>query len=352
MTLGGGSLSVAGNLTNDGSIWVNAGCADYACGMYFGGSLGVGGSLMNNGSISVASDTRVGSEVSVDGDLTNNGVLTLGFEYGSPQMIVGGNFTNIGGASVNGGTLNVAGTLTNQSVLLQGRDAYGNTVNTGGLWLGNDAVVTAAAVNNSGSILIDKGSQLTVNASGPYNQSAGLTDVNGTLVATDVNINGGTLMGTGFIEGSVADGAAAVTIGSGATFQPAGNAMMVDGSFSLSGIFDENIDSASNSGALFVEETADIAGGTLDIDLPDGDSFLTNGETFPILFASGGLSGTFSTINGLDFGTGGTWLVNYTADEVILTAHTPEPASLLLFGTGFLGLGLLLARKKAFGSHL
>jgi hypothetical protein len=84
-----------------------------------------------------------------------------------------------------------------------------------------------------------------------------------------------------------------------------------------------------------------------------------------ILDATGGRSGTFTKINGLDFGTGDkdSWTVGYTADEVTLTANipadpalmvaadpgsaTPEPGSLLLFGTGLLGLAWLVHRKRA-----
>jgi hypothetical protein len=70
--------------------------------------------------------------------------------------------------------------------------------------------------------------------------------------------------------------------------------------------------------------------------------------TFTILDAVNGITGTFSTINGLDFGSGDYFSVNYTTDTVTLTANvTPEPASLLLLGTGLLALPLLVRRKQS-----
>ncbi len=140
-----------------------------------------------------------------------------------------------------------------------------------------------------------------------------------------------------------------------ATFQPS-DPMTIDGTFTLDGTdtFRENIDSGSNFGALDVQGAPGTAviDGTLDINLPDGFAFLTNGESFTILDAMGGLSGTFSSIVGDTFGSSGTWSVEYSADAVTLTANvptsttTPEPATLFLFGTGLLGLAWLATRKR------
>src|SRR5262249_53910960 len=118
---------------------------------------------------------------------------------------VSGNFINASGAQLTfagGGAqsvLNVGGTFNNAGTV----QMAGN----------NDVLNVTGLFTNSGAVTIGPGE--TLNALGGYTQTAGTTTVPraGTLAPPAVNINGGTLQGTGSLIGST-------TISGGASLLP------------------------------------------------------------------------------------------------------------------------------------
>ncbi len=294
-----------------------------------------GAGLSVEGSFTTGSNSALANLGSIEGALTLDNGQTTSVTPGSGTLTVSST-----------GSLNVASASTALAVT-------GNLSNAGTVTAGSGGAISASGnyAQSAGTTTVAAGGTLIA---GTYSQSAGTTDVNGTLISATVTINGGTLEGSGTIEGTAMGGSAAVTL-TDATLEP-GHSLTVYGSVDPNSTdpFVENIYSASNYGVLDVlgsSGTADISGSTLDIDLPDGSGFLTNGETFTILDATGGLTGEFSVVNGLDFGNGDSFSVGYSADGVTLTANiptspTPEPAGLLLFGTGLVALGWIVRRKR------
>ncbi len=339
---------VNGNLANSGDVTISGGASLATTGNYSqtsgmttvnDGSLGAGGALNN--------DSASTLYIQNGGSVTANSVDNFG-------NVTTGNAVSDSGNN----SLSVTGTFTNESsgalaLMANGDSASAGTFsNAGSVSLASGTSLTAGkgGFSNSGTVSLASGSTLTAAS---YAQSAGTTDVDGTLISPTVTITGGTLEGSGTIEGAAMGGSTAVTL-SNATIEP-GNSLTVYGSVDPNSTdpFVENIYSKSNYGVLNVvgaPGTADISGSTLDINLPDGYGFLTNGETFTILDATGGLTGTFATIDGLDFGSGDYFTYAYGTDTFTLTANiptpkTPEPASLLLLGTGLLALGWMIRRK-------
>lgn len=383
---GGTSWTINGNLINDGNGFVNY---SGTSGITVNGTLTVTGDLNSQTAISLngtinadtfestiletASLPSSGAAVHVAGAFTQSGLITYlpnADDFTAGQINIDSGIFDVNGFSTN--TLNIASggevDVDQASVgapLAAGTNFSGNpqlTISQGGTLIDNGTVdvgyvvatypshTVPGSANNAGSVTIGSTGNLSV--IGTYTQTAGTTEVNGVLAASDVNISGGLLKGSGTIQGSPTGGVANVSL-SGATIQP-GDPLSITGNFRMDSgsAFDESIWSGNSFGALDVSGTADLAG-TLDIALLNGFAPV-NGEQYVIVDAAGGLSGMFSTIDGLDFGPGNqdNWSISYTGDEAILTANVaptapvPEPAPLALLGIGLVGFALLRRRSK------
>ena len=194
---------------------------------------------------------------------------------------------------------------------------------------------------------------------GTYIQTAGLTKNMGSMTQSSIQINGGILSGTGIITGNV-------TIGAGGAVQP-GNS---PGTLTINGNF-------SNSGRLFI----DIASGSsFDVLNISGNATFNSGSIIEFDFLNGynpsaGSSWNFllaQSVTGLDnvgFMFGGlasglcddfTYLNNNDGFHLIFSnsvlgvhinlltgAEVPVPPSIVLLGSGLLGLmGFGWRRRK------
>ena len=198
---------------------------------------------------------------------------------------------------------------------------------------------------------VGAGSTFTTGGSGNYNQSGGSTKVDGALVAGGGNvfINGGTLLGNmGTITGNVSNGG---TVSPGDAPATAGALRIIGNYVQLAaGIFQLDVGGATAGGQFdLLSVTGSVSlSGTLDIALIN--SFTpTNGEIFTFLLGSGGVSGIFGTTNGLNYGSGH-FNVVYNPNNVELAWVTnptgvPEPGTMILLGSGLLGIAYRVRRK-------
>ena len=206
---------------------------------------------------------------------------------------------------------------------------------------GSTATVNGSVLNNGGCIQIDNSSVLT--AKSGLTQSAGSTLVDGlaNVGATGMQIHGGSLSGTGVINGNVIMGG---TLTPG---DPTG-AMTIIGNYTQTstGTLVEQVGwiSGFSNNPLFVVGNAKLDG-TLDIQSMLG-YFPELGDSF-ILMLFNSSTGKFSNLEGLDFGGGIGFEVEYDQHDVKLVAkEVPEPGALALFTAGLLALAAALCKNN------
>jgi hypothetical protein len=360
----GGSLTIGGSLENGASMTVDGGAMtvggdivnrfedlDYRVRFVIsnGGIVNVNGSFINQyESTPPAVSVSSGSVLNVAKDFNN---LGLGFSLLTQVSVVGGSSLNVGG------NLNNLNNVDNYSTPSQSTSlsfSNGSTFavqkdlnNTGTLTLAtSSAGEVNGSLNNSasGSVQIDSTSALTVKSG--FNQSGGSSIVNGLLNApgAGVSVQGGTLSGTGIINGNVrmsgimspgdATGAGTLTINGNYTETSVGALMEQIGSQSW-----------PNSSLLQVNGIANLDG-TLSLSLLNGynpsvgDSFML--MTFLQEY------GSFNTITGLNLGNNEYIKLFYDPHDIrVEVAATPEPGSALLLLIGLMAILAIYYKRVA-----
>jgi hypothetical protein len=318
-----GTQTLSGNVQGTG-----AGTISHSAGRLFPGPGGVefnfagasfqwtGGSIeaadparlfVNKGTINVAGVTGVyGHNITNSGLMVQSGAGALNLPYGTTVTNSAlGTFdlkTDNGLTAIGGGGANP--TFQNQGVLRK----------SGGT--GTSVLQSGLVVKNSGTIDIQTGTlQIWL-----FEQTSGTTSLNGgnlTFIDNEAQFNGGSLVGSGTITGSVRN--------NGATFAPgfSPGKIMVNGNYAqtATGILNLEIGGTTPGtqyDQLVVSGNAAL-GGTLNLSLINGYQ-PAGGETFQLLLP-GFLTGTFATVNTIGF----TGTVTYSSSGITITVTTPTP---------------------------
>ncbi len=309
--------------------------------------------------------------------ILNTGTIFIGSSSGGTMELKGSGatftFTGSGGAvTLENNSNNVITGVTGTETLVNGvgstLSGYGTISNLAfvnqGTLTANALTITpnASGVTNSGTVNVGSGGTLTINGVyGNYTQSAGSTNVNGTLSALSIAINGGTLSGTGTVQSAL------TTIGG--TLMPGGSGsagtLSFTGNVLLDGVLDEQIAGTSDGqfGAVDVNGTLTLGNNsTLLLSFLNGFTPTAGQDTFTIMDVSGPITGNFSNSEfsyddetwyvlicdgpGNTFCSAGDPSVILTNMAPVATSPTPEPMPVLLTGLGLTGVGLASRRSR------
>lgn len=343
--------AVTAGVTNGGTINANVPVGSSGLAL-FSGRIG-GGVFLNTGTIEATN----GGEFEFDpgfglqGSFTNPGTLTVASN--STIDLTNGDFTNLAGGTLTGGTYNVTGRLlvsgninTNAAkITLNGAASqilnFGSDALTGlatnaptGIFIlaAGRSFTSAGTFTNHGGIGILKGSTFTVGAGGSYLQAGGRTVVDGVLTVSSTDRssgNSGSEPSTGSVQMRGAlfgnGGNIVAHLYSAGTVTP-GNTATAPGKLTVSGAYTQTSAGAfdtslagTNSGQFGqfnVNGTATLSG-TLNITLLNNFVPLV-GATFQILRARH-VDGTFTTVNGTAINGSEHFTVTYNSQSVTLT---------------------------------
>ena len=319
---GGTSGSLVGNVTNNGSFVVNRSDVYTFAGDIIGtGSLtqaGTGTTILT-GTSNYAGGTTIaagvlqigngGTSGAIIGNIVNNGVLVLdrsdSFTFtgaisgaGSVEQVGTGTITVTGGNTFTGGLTISAGTLVIGDGNTSGSYS-GDIVNNATLAFDREDVLSYAGTISGNGVIQQTGAGTTIltGNSGGFSGStainAGTLVVNGKLgnaASTLAVNNGGTLAGTGTIGGSAA-------INAGGTLSPGGTALgtlTVNGNLTFAPGSIYRVDLTPAAADLVVVGGQAKPAGEVQVIIAPGD-YLPN-AVYPIVSATGGVSGTFDTL--------------------------------------------------------
>jgi hypothetical protein len=300
---------------NSGALGINTPCTfNFPSNLFQwnGGSIG-GGTLTNLGTMTLASTNS--KTLTGVGILVNPGqVIVTGTgpfsDGGFFQNLVGGLFDFQNDAAISASGL---GTFENDGLM---RKSSGS---------GTSSV--AVPFTNTGTVEARSG---TLSFTGAYTQTAGVTSLNGgaLIFSAGLNLQGGSLIGSGQITGNVASGGivspgfsvGAIQINGNYT-QNAGGAFNVE----LAGRTPSQFDQLNVTGSAALN-------GALNVSLLPGFT-PASGDAYEILSCSN-LIGSFSATNGLPVGM----MVDYRTNGVFLivtTSSSPIIIQPILKGTNF-----------------
>ena len=225
---------------------------------------------------------------------------------------------------------------------------FGSFNNTANVEISNSAVTFNGPITNSGSFIVDLTS--TTNSANTFTQTAGSLTVDGTMTQASIFINGGTLGGTGIINGDI-------QIGAGGTLGPGNSpgSLTIDGGFTLAaggflalelggtapGQFDQ----------LFVQNgIADLLG-EIQISFIDGYLPAAN-DTFTLLTASSFTSASSLVAFSFFGGDPGAFETIFSATTLSVvfndvTAPIPIPAALPMLLVALIGFGIVARRRTS-----
>ena len=288
----------------------------------------------NGGKFNVDSSTTL----ELNGAIGGTGPLT---KFGGGTLILGGNNTYQGATIVDNGTLKFDGSTTGGGDLSNSADG---TV----VLLGGSSFVNDLQIANAGQVDVQLGA--SISGVGSFTQTAGSTVVDGTMTQASILINGGTLGGTGIINGDVQIGASG-TLGPGNS----PGSLTIDGGFTLAAGAFLALELGRNAPGQFDQllvqnGIADLLG-EIQISFIDGYLPAVN-DTFTLITASsftpasslvafsffGGNPGPFETIFSAT-------TLSIVFNEV--TAPIPIPAALPMLLVALLGFGIVARRRSS-----
>ena len=366
----GSSVTVTGDLNNAGYIELSQstmtinGNATNLNGDNFalfyasnGSTLDIKGTVTQQEGIDNEFDIAGGSAVNIGGSFKDYGFSSVG--SGGVGIGTGSILTVHKDFDDTGGVISVlGGSVLNVGRNFNIRNADDNDLGILNVTGGSVTTVEGSLINSFGEVLIDNTSVL--NAESGYQVSGGnptyfgrpfhfgSTVVDGVLNVwgTGVNIHGGTLSGTGVINGNVTTSGRLI-----AGDEPAPGTLTIHGNYTQipGASLVDPIASFGDSSMLEVTGAADLFGGVLDIDLLNG--FVpTAGETFEVM-SYGSLDGAFTRVNGRRIDSSLFFDVEYGPHDITLVvmdppspSPTPEGSTFLLFGTGLVLLISILRR--------
>lgn len=309
---------------------------------------GVNGAINSSGIL----NNRRNGTINNSGMLTNSGALQNSIGSTSASTINNtGTLSNATGATLtNGanGTINNSAQLTNLS---------GATLTNSGHLVNNNAgtinnsgnIISTGDITNSGNFLI--ANMGSVIGGGDFTQTAGSLVVNGSMTQSLIDIEGGTLSGSGYLSGTV-------KIGSDAMLNP-GNSpgvLNITGDLFIDGLLNIEIASADVFDIINVSGTTTF-GGNSQIVFNFVNAFMPTEDFTLDFFNSANVEG-FDLVE-LSFGDNMNWgaasLENgqlqlaVSASEIDggngSTGQVPEPATIALLGIGFAGFGAARRRQ-------
>ncbi|HLH89403.1 MAG TPA: autotransporter domain-containing protein [Xanthobacteraceae bacterium] len=325
--------SFEGNITNSGTITAKTGILVQ--------NAGISGAIVDSGIInashigiivrSQASVVATRMAVAITGPTFTGGITNTGTIAGATGLFIGSQVSTFTGAISNSGTISGAGGTAidvsaahdaisiNQSAGLIAGDiklsANADVLDfTGGTISGN---IVGAGSSDTVNVALGADNTLRYGAAftgiNQFNINSGTVILDGANSATNVDVNAGTLAGTGTIAAS------AVTIHTGATFAPgtpgiAGSSMTINGSlsFQTGTTYAVQVNPTAASSAN-VSGTAALAGNVLAGFAPG--SYVSKDY---LILQSTGLSGTFASLTTSGMPTGFHATLAYNGGDVFL----------------------------------
>jgi outer membrane autotransporter protein len=272
---GGTAGSLAGNVTNDGTLAFNLSNA-----FGFAGVISGSGAVQQLGP---GTTTLTANNTYTGGTVVNAGILQLG---PGASLAAGGALT------VNGGGFNLNG--NNQTVGALAGTGGVIALGSGTLTAGDASNTTlAAAISGTGGLIKQGSGVLTLTGAsgftGGTTVNAGGLVVNGSL-ASSVTLNGGVLQGIGTIGGLVVNGGVVAPGNSIGTLTVNGNFVQANGT-----TYQVEVNAAGRSDRINVGGAATINGGAVQV-LAQSGTYARN-TTYTILNATGGVSGAYSGVS-------------------------------------------------------